>query len=335
MRSLCLILGLVVACEGGSDGRHPAAPEQGGTSSAAGSTARAGSAAKPDAGQAGEAELLGGADGEGGAAGEPPIIYEMGGLPQNMPGVCDPEMKLGEPQAQDVGVSGATLLAMSSDELSVVFTTGADETLALHVGDRASVEADFSVQTVSLPVGYAASQGVALSGDARKLVVVRDDGSGFAELSRDARPGSFGDQPDETRFAKINGLRPMSGESVGWPVLSSDGQALYFVSYFGQARVKQSALEAGEFSIGEPIDEFTLGGALGEHKLLSGISADQRAIFFFDQATSHAMALFRSRPDAPFYEPLDLGERQGATPNQDCSRIYSSTGSGIVFQSIE
>lgn len=333
MQRLWLVMGLVVACGGGDAERHPAAPEQGGTSSTGGRQSGAGAPAKSDAGQAGEAEAAAGNDGEGGAAGEPPIIYEMGGLPQNMPGICDPEMELGEPQAQDVGVSGASLLAVSNDELSVVFTTGAGEGFALHVGDRASVDAEFSEQIVGLPAGYLATHGVALSGDGRKLVIVRDDGSGFAELSRSARSSAFGVEPDETRFAKINGLKPMSGESVGWPVLTSDGKALYFVSYFGQARVKQSALEAGEFSIGEPIDEFTLGGALGEHKLLSGISADQRAIFFFDQATSHAMALFRSRPNAPFYEPLDLGERQGAAPNQDCSRIYSSTSSGIVFQS--
>jgi hypothetical protein len=335
MQRLWLVVGLVAACGGGDDDRHPAAPGQGGTSSAEGGGSGAGAAATPEAGQAGATETPGGADGEGGAAGEPPIIYEMGGLPQNMPGICDPEMELAEPQAQDVGASGASLLAMSADELSVVFTTGAAESFALHVGDRASVDADFSQQAVSLPAGYRASHGVALSGDGRKLVIVREDGSGFAELSRSARTSAFGVEPDETRFAKINALRPMSGESVGWPVLSNDGQALYFVSYFGDAQVKQSALEAGEFSIGNTIDEFTLGGPMGEHKLLSGISADQRAIFFLDQATSHAMALFRSRPDAPFYEPLDLGERQGAAPNQDCSRIYSSTGSGVVFQSTQ
>src|SRR5687767_10799038 len=231
MQRLWFIIVLVVACGGGDDDeRHPAAPQQGGSSPTAGRSPRAGSASKPDAGQAGEAEPPGGASGEGGAAGEPPIIYEMGGLPQNMPGICDPAMELGEPQAQDVGVSGATLLSMSSNELSVVFTTGVDESLTLHVGDRTSVDADFSEQAVSLPAGYLGSRGVALSGDGQKLIIVRDDGSGFAELSRSARASAFGIEPDETRFAKINGVRPMSGESVGWPVLSSDGQALYFVS---------------------------------------------------------------------------------------------------------
>lgn len=334
MRSFWLALGLVVACGGGEDERHPAAPEQGGTPSKGGSSGISGSKSKPEAGQAGETEPGGGGQGEGGAAGEPPIIYEMGGLPQNMPGVCDPSMELGEPEAQDVGLPGATLLAMTSDELSVAFTTGADDSLVLHVGDRASVSAEFTEQTVSVPDGYQAATGVSLSGDGRKLVIVRDDDSGFAELLRSTRAAAFGVEPDETRFVKINALNPMSGSSVGWPVLSNDGTALYYVSYFGQALVTQSKLEGNEYSAGKPIDEFTLGGDLGKYKLISGISDDQRAIFFFDEDTGHAMALFRSRPgaDIPFYDPVDLGERRGVAPNKDCSRVYSSVDAGVVLQ---
>src|SRR5690348_1340389 len=111
MRSLCLILGLVVACGSGDDDRHPAMPDAGGSSAAGGTRARAGSSSTPEAGQGGEAIEQAGADagGEGGSAGEPPIIYEMGGLPQNMPGLCDPAMKLGDDQAQVLAVPGATL----------------------------------------------------------------------------------------------------------------------------------------------------------------------------------------------------------------------------------
>jgi hypothetical protein len=47
------------------------------------------------------------------------------------------------------------------------------------------------------------------------------------------------------------------------------------------------------------------------------------------------MALFRQYEDAPFYNPLDLGEREGVVPNEDCSRLYSSSGAGLVFQTIE
>jgi hypothetical protein len=47
------------------------------------------------------------------------------------------------------------------------------------------------------------------------------------------------------------------------------------------------------------------------------------------------MALFRSRPDAPFYEPIDLGARRGAAPNADCTRLYSSVDGELVAQDVE
>lgn len=341
MRSRWLVVGLLVACSGGEDDRHPAMPASGGvnaTGATGGTPSRAGSSSPSDAGARGEPDAEGGAGGEGGAAsaGEPPIIYEMGGLPQNMPGLCDPAMKLGEAEPQEVGVPGATLLALTPDELSVAFTTGAESSLVLYVADRASRQDDFVELEVAIPDGYHASTGVSLSSDGLTLALGRDDNSGFAEVTRPARGEAFGAEPSEARFAKINALKPMSGRSVGWPVLSSDGKALYFVSYFGQARVEQSELGAdGTFSIGVEIDEFTLGGQEGQYKLISGLATDQRAIFFVDEATEHAMALFRSRPGSPFYEPLDLGERQGVAPNEDCTRIYSTVDGKLVYQTTQ
>jgi hypothetical protein len=128
----------------------------------------------------------------------------------------------------------------------------------------------------------------------------------------------------------------MSGRSLGWPVLSSDGGTLYFLSYFGQGLVVQSSRGAdGRFALGAEIDEFTLGGGAGAYKRINAVSVDERAIFYFDEATNRSMALFRSRPDAPFYEPIDLGDRQGVAPNADCSRLYSSVDGALVAQDLE
>lgn len=336
MRSVWLGLVLVVACSGGGSGHHPAMPAEGGSSTGGKSTrpVTAGSNSN-DAGAAGDGASQGGASGEAGAgdAGQG-IVFEMAGAPPvEIPGVCPAGLKLGSAEVQDLGVADITLLAMTADELSVAFTTGSGASLTLHVADRASNKAAFAEAPLTLPAGFEAASGVSLSSDGRKLILVMSDHSGFGELSRAARGDAFLGEPDLTAFVKINGLKPMSGHSVGWPVLSGDGQDLYFVSYFGGALVNQSKRgRNGVFDIGTEIDEFTLGGKEGEYKLLSGLSSDQRAIFFFDQATQHAMALFRSRDGAPFYDPLDLGARRGATPNQDCSRVYSSIASGLVAQ---
>lgn len=341
MRRIWFGFVLVAACSGGGSDRHPAMPAEGG-SSAGGTRPRpvgnAGSSST-DAGAAGDSGVQGGAaSGEAGAgdAGHG-IVFEMAGAPPvEVPGVCAPAMKLGSGQAQDLGVADITLLAMTADELSVAFTTGSGAELALHVADRSSNKAAFAEAPVTLPGGFEAASGASLSSDGRKLILVMTDHSGFGELSREARGDAFLGDPDLSAFAKINGLKPMSGRSVGWPVLSHDGQDLYFVSYFGGALVNQSKRsQSGVFDIGTEIDEFTLGGKEGEYKLLSGLSPDQRAIFYFDEADQHSWARFRSRDGAPFYDPLDLGARRGATPSQDCSRIYSSLAGGLVAQAAQ
>jgi WD40-like Beta Propeller Repeat len=339
MRRFWFGLTLVVACSGGENERHPAMPAGAGSSTGGKAAAAAGTKATTNAGDAGDAGEQGGSDNGAGGAGDGGMgaALEIGGAPVLAPpGVCDPVMKLGKAQVQDVGVPAATLLSMTADERSVAFTTGADDSLALHVADRAAASGDFADQLVTLPDGFDAKSGVALSSDGLKLVVVMSDHSGFAELSRASRSAAFAGDADPTPFAPINQEKPMSGHSVGWPVLSADGKTLYFLSYFGQGLVRQSERDkSGVFDPGTEIDEFTLGGQEGAYKLLNGVSSDQRAIFFFDQETSHQMALFRSAPGAPFYDPLDLGERRGATPNTDCSLVYSSNGSGVVAQPTE
>ncbi|MES1185849.1 MAG: hypothetical protein ABUL60_18700 [Myxococcales bacterium] len=338
MRSAWLGLVLAVACGGGGSDHAPAMPAEGGSSTGGTRTrpvTTAGTNAN-EAGAAGDSSAQGGAaagEASAGDAGQGIVFQEGGAPPVEIPGVCAPTMKLGSAQTQDVGVADITLLAMTADERSVAFTTGSGVELTLRVADRDSNQAAFEEVPVALPDGFDVESGVSLSSDGRKLILVMSDHSGFGELSRAARGDAFAGDADVTAYARINGLKPMSGHSVGWPVLSHDGKDLYFVSYFGSALVNQSKRDSGGvFDIGTEIDEFTLGGPEGEYKLLSGLSSDQRAIFFFDQKSQHAMALFRSRDGAPFYDPLDLGARRGATPNQDCSRVYSSTPSGLVAQ---
>lgn len=337
MRTVWLGLALAVACSSGESDRHPAMPAGAGSSTGGKAAAAAGTQAMTDAGAAGEATAQGGADDGGGGAGDGGAELQIGGAPvMAPPGVCDPVLQLGKAQAQDVGASGPTLLSMTADERSVAFTTGADDLLVLHVADRATASGEFTDQLVTLPDGFEAKSGVALSSDGLTLVVVMSDHSGFGQLSRASRNAAFAGDADTTAFEPINVQKPMSGHSVGWPVLSTEGNTLYFLSYFGQGLIRQSERDkSGVFDGGTEIDEFTLGGQEGKYKLINGVASDQRAIFFFDQESSHQKALFRSAPGAPFYDLLDLGERRGATPNADCSLIYSSIGSGVVAQPTE
>lgn len=333
MRVLWLSLAVVaLSCGGGDDDdRLPAAPDGGGASSTGGSKSKAGSSS--DAGAEADPEPQGGASTGSGGQGGQGIIYETAGAPSFPEGVCDPSMMPGDDEPQAAGVTGIKLLAMTLDELSVAFVTGSGDTTALYVADRSAVAEAFAEQQVTLPADYEASSGASLSSDGTRLILVKQAHNGFGELTRAARGQAFGAEADETRFANVNTLSMTTTRSVGWPVVSSDGNNLYYVTYPGKALVVQSGAGAGGvFEYGTEIDEFTLGGVEGEYKLLSGISADERAIFFHDEATGHAMALFRQYANAPFYDPLDLGEREGVAPNENCSRLYSSLDGGLVLQ---
>lgn len=336
--AISLALLLAVACgDSDSDNAAPAAAgasgnDQGGAESEPGAGAgAAGETAEPP-GSGGVAEGAGGEP--SGQAGQ---AYELAGAPSLPPaGACAPDLMLEENVGVDVSVPAdgdATLLSMTPDELSVAFSTGRDAELALYVADRDSTDDSFTPELVVVPSGYEAASGVALSSDGLRLLLVSSDHSAFGELSRSARRLAFDGDPDTAPYARLNALKPMSGRSLGWPVLSSDGRHLYFLSYFGQGLINQAGLDQdGVFDFGVTIDEFTLGGQEGAYKLPSALSADERTIFVFDQASQHMLALFRSRPDAPFYDPLDLGERRGMAANLDCSRLYSSDGGELVMQ---
>lgn len=348
--SLCLCA--ASACGGGDDGRAP--PVQGGDddddtagasstagkNSAGGKSSTAGSGMQSDAGQGsggGGGSASGDRGQQGGAAGDG-IDYETAGTPAMLPGVCDADLMLGSEQPLELttDVSAPRLLSMTPDELSIAFlTTGAPDPV-LYVADRASTEEEFAPLEVTLPEGYEAESGVSLAADGRRLILVRADHAGFGAISRAARGQAFGVTVDTAPFAFINSAKPMSGRDLGWPVLSSDGGTLYFLSYFGQGLVVQSTKgQDGVFDLGKEIDEYTLGGSEGEYKYINGISTDQRAMFYLDEASGHAMAIFRSRPGGPFYDPVDLGERQGVVPNGDCNRAYSSADGALVIQPLK
>lgn len=336
MRSIWLGLALVVAC-GTNDDRPPASSEGSGGSRTGGTkaTADSGSSSEnPGGSDAGQPSAPSGG-GEGGGGGDG-IMYEAAGVPGVVPGVCDPEMTLGQAEPQDFGVPDGALLSMTPDELTLAFTTGLPPALVLHVGARANTGEAFDEEIVPVPDGYEASSGAALSSDGLRLLLVLKDHSGFGELSRRQRSQPFGAEADTTAFAKLNAQKPMSGRELGWPVLSADGRELYFLSSFGQGLVMHSTLaEDGRFDLGVELDKYLLAGAPGAYPLINGLSVDRRALFYVDEATQHSMVLFFSSSGAPSSQPLDLGDRQGVAPNQDCSRLYSSVAGQLVVQPVE
>jgi len=320
---LGLSLTLFLACSPDED--RPAAP------GANGGTAASGGATTGSGGRGGSTATTGGAPAsEAGSAGDPFGDVPGGGVPSFEDPLCDPAASYGDEEPVELpGTGELTVLGITLDERSVLFVRGSAQAGALSISDRDGAAEAFeaSVRLNELDA-FGLEHGAALSSDALSLVLVQADGRAFAELTRAQRGRGFG-RPDATRFELLNRDAEFSGAHISFPLLSSDGTKLYYVKTLVESRVAVSVLGADDrFELPNVIDEYTLGGSEDGAKLISGLASDERSIYFYDEASKQSAALFRSRPEGPFYDPVEYGERRALAPNEDCSALYSVNQAG-------
>jgi hypothetical protein len=227
------------------------------------------------------------------------------------------------------------LLSITADELDVVFTRAG----ALLRAHRDTASADFDAgSAITLPDGYDASNGAALSADGKTLVLVATTGQSFAALTRDARTDDFGATADATAFTGLNERAMQTMEHYIDPVLAPDGSTLIFAAFLpsianGIAVVYESAFTTDGWAMPTNISNGIFNGTTEQRALPSGLSSDSRTLFYYDEATSEQIARFRDRPDAPLYDVVNLGGRQGAVPNTSCNRVYYTGGGNVLFES--
>jgi hypothetical protein len=310
-----------------SDGERPAAA---GSDGSAGKLNGIGGKPSEGEGEGGSADSAPGGTDQG-TGGEEPFGH-LGGLgPVNSGGggvpaaaLCDVAATWGDAQPLS-GISGGAderLLAMTHDELSIVFTR--DD--ALMVADRASSSAGFDPPiALTLPAGYSHRHGVTLSSDGLRLVLVSDTGAGFAEVTRSSRQGAFGSAPSSARFSALNYDANQFGAELSSPVLSNDDRSLYFVRLTGDASLVYHALGETTFAVPEMSEDMvTLGGHEGDAKLTQSVSADERSLFIHDAALGHVSGLWSSAPGAPFTEPAHFPGFESVFTNHDCTRLYGT-----------
>lgn len=267
---------------------------------------------------------------EGGAADEPPIGtiggafpgVSEGGAPPNPTPVCDPAAKWSSPQgltALNTAQADEHLLALSHDELSLVFSRGD----ALFVADRKSAGDDFAAPlAVQLPAAYTFAQGLALSDDGLTLVVVSADQHALADVTRSARSKTFDGIPNTQRFAWVNANLTQSG-LLSSPVLAADGKSLLLTRLeSGDSSVFR--VRGDRFDDATALDAVTLGAVDGNHKLTQSLSEDARTLFFFDEGTGNAAALWSSTPAAAYTERVELKGLLSAFSNANCGRLYGT-----------
>jgi hypothetical protein len=321
-----LVIGAVwpLACSSGDDGHAP--PAGAGTPNAG----HGGASAANGTGAVG-GEDVGGSSATDGDAGDGNIGHiggggslSIGGAPTFDDPICKVAGTWGNPVSLAV-VSTANaderLLSLTHDALTIVFTR--DDVLM--VADRAAASDDFGTPvTLLLPAGYTHEHGVALHPDGLGLVVVSDSG-GFADIERAARSGAFDGAPSDARFVQLADNAVRYGAALSSPVLSASGSSLYFTQVGTSTSKVFHAQGTTQFPVpAMPEDLVTLGGMDGDLKLTLSVSADERTLFFFDEALGHAAGLWNAAPGAPFYELARFEGLQSVFTDAGCGQLYGT-----------
>lgn len=223
--------------------------------------------------------------------------------------------------------------SVTPDELSIAWTTGAGGSAVLSYADRASTADAFGAPQTFAAGTYTADR-VALSPDGLRLIVVKADRSGFEELTRAHRTGAGNtfSTPTEGPFANnVNGLVP-PGSFVGDPVIDSSDVNFFYSQYDGTSgptifRANRLGFTYNDsWGIGFALDaDASLEASGASRKQPTGVSADARTLFVFDQATSTERVSTQAPSSTQWGATVDYGQHLYAAPTESCGALYYSS----------
>jgi hypothetical protein len=226
-----------------------------------------------------------------------------------------------------------TLLSLTPDELDLAFLRAG----ALYVAHRAAATAAFTVSAaIAMPDGWSAAQGAAFSADGKRLVLTSSDQTLLGEMTRTARDAAFSSNVDQTAFSTVNETNMYSGNIYAAPVLSADDQQLFLNSTsIGGASTIVASTRSASAPWSAPTRVISaLDGAAGARRLPTGVSADARTLFYFNEGTMREEARWRDEAllTSPLYDMVDLGTRRGAQPNATCDKLYSDAAGDVIVE---
>jgi hypothetical protein len=334
---LALAFAAATACSSSSND-HPPAISSGGDTALGSDNGGAGNSGTKGS-SAGQTS--GGANAQAGAtpgeAGAGPIFESDAGPGRPPPGdpKCNELASWSGAMALDTVSTAAdeTLLSITSDELDLAFLRDG----ALYVAHREDASGTFVVgDAVSIPSGWSADEGVALSADGKRLVFVSSDQTMLGETTRTARDAAFTGHVDQTNFSLLNQASSYSGNIFAAPALSPDDQELFLSSTApsgGSTVVVATRATDQTWTSPLRLSE-ALDGAAGMRRLPTGVSADARTLFYFNEATMKEEARWRDTAMlvSPLYDMVDLGTRRGAQPNSACDKLYSEAAGDLVVE---
>jgi hypothetical protein len=336
--SLCVWLASEPACSSDSNrpslvslaGRQSDGGRSGSSPAGSGSAELAGASSE----EGGETGVADNGDGSGGMRAE---LGGSGGEPEAVPAACE-KLAAWSAAATVPGVSSGaseTLLAITPDELDLAFLRDG----ALYVAHRAATGASFSSGSpLAVPMGWTAAHGASLSADGKRLLLVSEpDQKKLGEWTRSNRQTAFSGVVDVSTFAAVNQDSDFTGRVYASPTISTGDDQLFFNSSFLDADstiVVSSRTGTGPWSAPRTLSAGAFDGSAGKRRLPTGVSADGRTLFYFNEESAKEEARWRNSTtvDSPLYDMLSLGARRGAAPNSSCNRLYSELDGDVVVE---
>jgi hypothetical protein len=287
----------------------------------------------------------GGAEGPAGAAGQSAEGGTNAGGSADEPATSDPPVI--EPASCDLnatwksptpaldlsGAGSEVLLSLTPDELDLALLRGD----ALYVAHRARVSLAFELGSpISVPSGWTATHGAALSPDGKRMILVSaPDQRQLGELTRASRSAAFSGPIDVSSFVDLNQDSDFTGRIYASPTLSAGDDQLFFNSALQQtSTVVVSSRTASGWSRARRLVTSELDSSNGKRRLPTGVSADARTLFYFNEESAEEEARWRNSTldDTPLYDMRSLGARRGATANFACDRLYSVANGRLVVE---
>jgi hypothetical protein len=265
--------------------------------------------------------------GTGGSSGTGPS--GAGGGPVVPPSLCNPASVWidGEPLSISTAVDDF-FGSVTPDELSMAFTTTVNGMVQIEYADRASISDAFGAQR-SLSGAFAMDR-AALSPDGLELVLVNDDRRSFSEYTRSARADDFS-APGLGSFAAFEDYSQTAmpaANAFADPLLAPDDKTFIYSEY-GPGVVEtihqtKRLFSGDSWSLGLSFMAVELTASGTQRRKPTGLSSDARTLFFWDEPMAEERAGFFVYQSDALSNVVDLGQRQGAQPNQACTRLYHS-----------
>jgi len=217
------------------------------------------------------------------------------------------------------------IASVTPDELSLAWVEPVAGGGIIHYVDRGALSMPFGFAQAITAVDLDPLQGIALSQDGLRLVMVRAKGLGFVEQTRAFRGDPF-DKPSSAPYASINALAAQqAGLTFADPVLSGDDGVFIYSQFSGVAgptlfESQRSGLDP--WPVGAGLTGKLLTMADGKRRRPTGLSSDLRSLFYHDDVSGKLRVAFRAAKTGQFTAASDINAGITGQPNYSCTRLY-------------